>query len=234
MRHRLPGLAAEKLPKFGVEAMWVYHPLVSPAAGADLQARRVELIAWTVDDAAADAEAGRAAASTASAPTTPASSPASSAEWSIKGSIDPLIDHSPDLAGGVEVQQAGEALAVAGDPAVGAFGRPREAAEEGGERPAARQQGRQRRGGGARRAQLAFGRDQVPGVEPLRLGERCQQSLALLALDLDRPQPAAIPGEDLVEGPAAESAVAVVEDRRLSIRSGQLTKTMMTESAWAE
>ena len=31
MRHRLPGLAAEKLPQFGVEAMWVYHPLVTPA-----------------------------------------------------------------------------------------------------------------------------------------------------------------------------------------------------------
>ena len=29
MRQRLPGLAAEKLPKLGVESMWVYHPLVS-------------------------------------------------------------------------------------------------------------------------------------------------------------------------------------------------------------
>src|SRR4029079_10740012 len=29
MRHRLPGVAAEKLPQFGVEAMWVYHPLVT-------------------------------------------------------------------------------------------------------------------------------------------------------------------------------------------------------------
>ena len=34
MRQRLPGLAAEKLPKLGVEAMWVYHPLVSPASPA--------------------------------------------------------------------------------------------------------------------------------------------------------------------------------------------------------
>ena len=31
MRTRLPGLAAEKLPQFGVEAMWVYHPLITPA-----------------------------------------------------------------------------------------------------------------------------------------------------------------------------------------------------------
>ena len=29
MRHRLPGLAAEQLPKLGVEAMWVYHPLIT-------------------------------------------------------------------------------------------------------------------------------------------------------------------------------------------------------------
>src|SRR5882757_3478600 len=29
MRHSLPGIAAEKLPQFGVFAMWVYHPLVS-------------------------------------------------------------------------------------------------------------------------------------------------------------------------------------------------------------
>ena len=30
MRQRLPGLAARELPRMGVEAMWVYHPLVSP------------------------------------------------------------------------------------------------------------------------------------------------------------------------------------------------------------
>ena len=34
MRYRLPGLAAQKLPKFGASAMWVYHPLVSPASPA--------------------------------------------------------------------------------------------------------------------------------------------------------------------------------------------------------
>jgi glycerophosphoryl diester phosphodiesterase len=52
MRHRLPGLAAEKLPKFGVEAMWVYHPLVSPRLARICGLARVELIAWTVDDRA--------------------------------------------------------------------------------------------------------------------------------------------------------------------------------------
>ena len=52
MRHRLPGLAAEKLPQFGVEAMWVYHPLVSPRLARIAKLAGVELIAWTVDDLA--------------------------------------------------------------------------------------------------------------------------------------------------------------------------------------
>lgn len=50
MRQRLPGLAAEKLPKFGVESMWVYHPLVSPRLARITKLAGVELIAWTVDD----------------------------------------------------------------------------------------------------------------------------------------------------------------------------------------
>jgi glycerophosphoryl diester phosphodiesterase len=52
MRHRLPGLAAQKLPQFGVEAMWVYHPLVSPRLARICDLAKVELIAWTVDDLA--------------------------------------------------------------------------------------------------------------------------------------------------------------------------------------
>lgn len=50
MRHRLPGLAAEKLPKFNVAAMWVYHPLISARLGRICKLAEVELIAWTVDD----------------------------------------------------------------------------------------------------------------------------------------------------------------------------------------
>jgi glycerophosphoryl diester phosphodiesterase len=50
MRQRLPGLAAEKLPKLGVEAMWVYHPLVSSRLARICRLAGVELIAWTVDD----------------------------------------------------------------------------------------------------------------------------------------------------------------------------------------
>ena len=50
MRLQLPGLAAEKLPKFGVFAMWVYHPLISPRLASICKRCGVELIAWTVDD----------------------------------------------------------------------------------------------------------------------------------------------------------------------------------------
>jgi glycerophosphoryl diester phosphodiesterase len=50
MRHRLPGLAAQKLPQFGVAAMWVYHPLITPRLARICKLAGVELIAWTVDD----------------------------------------------------------------------------------------------------------------------------------------------------------------------------------------
>jgi len=52
MRQRLPGLAARELPRLGVEAMWVYHPLASPRLASITKIARVELIAWTVDDLA--------------------------------------------------------------------------------------------------------------------------------------------------------------------------------------
>ena len=52
MRQRLPGLAAEKLPKFGVASMWVYHPLISSRLARICRLAGVELIAWTVDDLA--------------------------------------------------------------------------------------------------------------------------------------------------------------------------------------
>ena len=50
MRHRLPGLAAQKMPQMKVEAMWVYHPLVTPRLARICKLAKVELIAWTVDD----------------------------------------------------------------------------------------------------------------------------------------------------------------------------------------
>jgi glycerophosphoryl diester phosphodiesterase len=50
MRYRLPGLAAEKLTKIDVQAMWVYHPLVSARLARICKLAGVELIAWTVDE----------------------------------------------------------------------------------------------------------------------------------------------------------------------------------------
>jgi glycerophosphoryl diester phosphodiesterase len=50
MRRRLPALAAEQLPRLGVESMWVYHPLVSRRLARVTELAEVELIAWTVDD----------------------------------------------------------------------------------------------------------------------------------------------------------------------------------------
>ena len=59
MRRRAPALAAAELPRMGVEAMWVYHPVITPRLVAATRAAGVELIAWTVDDLADDAAAGR-------------------------------------------------------------------------------------------------------------------------------------------------------------------------------
>jgi len=50
MRQRLPGLAARELPRLGVEAMWVYHPLATPRLARIAELAEVELVAWTVDD----------------------------------------------------------------------------------------------------------------------------------------------------------------------------------------
>ena len=80
MRYRLPGLAAEKLPKFGVEAMWVYHPLVSPRLARICKLRRGRADRLDGRRRDADAQAGRRRASTASAPTTRACSRGSEPE----------------------------------------------------------------------------------------------------------------------------------------------------------
>jgi glycerophosphoryl diester phosphodiesterase len=50
MRLQLPGIAAEKLPQFGVFAMWVYDPLASAKLARICERAGVELIVWTVDD----------------------------------------------------------------------------------------------------------------------------------------------------------------------------------------
>jgi glycerophosphoryl diester phosphodiesterase len=51
MRARLPRLAERTLPRLGVQAMWVFHPLISPRLVRATDDAGIELIAWTVDDA---------------------------------------------------------------------------------------------------------------------------------------------------------------------------------------
>ena len=50
MRRRFPGIAAREMPEMGVDALWVYHPIVTPRLAEVARAAGVELIAWTVDD----------------------------------------------------------------------------------------------------------------------------------------------------------------------------------------
>jgi glycerophosphoryl diester phosphodiesterase len=52
MRARLPRIAARTLPRIGVQAMWVFHPLVTRRVVSAAEHAGIELIAWTVDDLA--------------------------------------------------------------------------------------------------------------------------------------------------------------------------------------
>jgi glycerophosphoryl diester phosphodiesterase len=52
MRHRMPALAAEQLPKLDVFALWIYDPLASAKLARICRLAGVELVVWTVDDAA--------------------------------------------------------------------------------------------------------------------------------------------------------------------------------------
>jgi glycerophosphoryl diester phosphodiesterase len=52
IRRRLPRLAAETLPRLGVQFMWVFHPLASARLARTAEDAGIELIAWTVDDVA--------------------------------------------------------------------------------------------------------------------------------------------------------------------------------------
>lgn len=50
MRRKLPRLAARTLPEIGVEAMWVFHRLISLRLVEVTREAGVELVAWTVDE----------------------------------------------------------------------------------------------------------------------------------------------------------------------------------------
>jgi glycerophosphoryl diester phosphodiesterase len=50
LRRRLPKQIAEQAPKLDVDAVWVYHHLVTAGAVAAANEAGIELYAWTVDD----------------------------------------------------------------------------------------------------------------------------------------------------------------------------------------
>jgi glycerophosphoryl diester phosphodiesterase len=51
LRRRYPGILAKRGPELEVDAVWVYHPIITPRAVETAHQVGVELIAWTVDDA---------------------------------------------------------------------------------------------------------------------------------------------------------------------------------------
>jgi glycerophosphoryl diester phosphodiesterase len=52
LRRRYPGILAKQGPDLQVDAVWVYHPIITPKAVEVAHEIGVELMAWTVDDAA--------------------------------------------------------------------------------------------------------------------------------------------------------------------------------------
>ena len=52
MRRRFPRIARRRVPQIGASAIWVFHRLASPQLVAVTRELGIELIAWTVDDAA--------------------------------------------------------------------------------------------------------------------------------------------------------------------------------------
>jgi glycerophosphoryl diester phosphodiesterase len=51
LRRRYPGILAKQGPPLAVNAVWVYHPIITPKAVEVAHDIGVELFAWTVDDA---------------------------------------------------------------------------------------------------------------------------------------------------------------------------------------
>jgi glycerophosphoryl diester phosphodiesterase len=51
LRRRYPSILAKQGPELQVDAVWVYHPLITPKAVDVAHEIGLELMAWTVDDA---------------------------------------------------------------------------------------------------------------------------------------------------------------------------------------
>jgi glycerophosphoryl diester phosphodiesterase len=52
IRRRFPSILEKRGPELGIDAVWAYHPIVTPRLVDVARNIEVELIAWTVDDAA--------------------------------------------------------------------------------------------------------------------------------------------------------------------------------------
>jgi glycerophosphoryl diester phosphodiesterase len=52
IRRRFPAILASKGPELGVDAVWAYHHVITPKLVEAANQQNIELIAWTVDDAA--------------------------------------------------------------------------------------------------------------------------------------------------------------------------------------
>ena len=51
IRRRFPAILEKRGPKLGIQAVWAYHPIITPRLVDSARKIGVELIAWTVDDA---------------------------------------------------------------------------------------------------------------------------------------------------------------------------------------
>jgi glycerophosphoryl diester phosphodiesterase len=52
LRSRLPGIVRRRAPELGVSSIWAYHPVITRRLASACHEEGLELIAWTVDDAA--------------------------------------------------------------------------------------------------------------------------------------------------------------------------------------
>ncbi len=50
MRRRLPEIVTDEVKRLGVEAIWVFHPIITPKLIEVTRPLGIEVIAWTVDD----------------------------------------------------------------------------------------------------------------------------------------------------------------------------------------
>ena len=109
------------------------------------------------------------------------------------------------------------------DPAVRPLGRARQAPQQSRERAPEGHERNERRSGRAGRGAAPVGRDEVPRCAALGRGQVGQQRIGVRGSERDRAQPpTAVERQELGERPAAETAIAVVDDCPLPVDSRAL------------